>query len=153
MTIVDRFMDKVHKSEDGCWLWLGAVSGNYGVIGIGRRRTEKAHRISYKLFVGPISEGLQVQHGPCHNTLCVNPTHLYLGDNVSNENDKIRDGTVPDFIGENNPRAKLTEAVVTECRRRYAEGEVSYRKLAKEFGVAYPVMRDAITRKTWAHVP
>lgn len=38
-------------------------------------RTWQAHRLSYELFVGPIPEGLQIDH-LCRVTNCINPDHL-----------------------------------------------------------------------------
>lgn len=64
-------------NPDGCWLWKGGTAGRtpgYGVININGRQT-KAHRVSYELHVGPIPEGLVIDH-LCRNTLCVRPDHL-----------------------------------------------------------------------------
>ena len=59
----------------GCWLWTGARSG----YGHGKFNANgvpwQAYRYSYALLVGPISDGLVLDH-LCHNALCVNPAHL-----------------------------------------------------------------------------
>lgn len=60
----------------GCWLWLGTKTRTgYGQIGISRSRMDYAHRVSYRLYVGPIPDGLHIDH-LCRNTSCVNPDHL-----------------------------------------------------------------------------
>lgn len=59
----------------GCWNWTWCASHDgYGLLSIGGRHYY-AHRLSYELFVGPIPEGLTVDH-KCHNTSCINPDHL-----------------------------------------------------------------------------
>jgi hypothetical protein len=76
-TLEERFMEKVEKTEDGCWLWLASLDARgYGQF----RRPEpphiaKAHRVSYELHVGPIPEGLTLDH-LCRVRHCVNPDHL-----------------------------------------------------------------------------
>lgn len=64
----------VIEPNSGCWLWIGAASGGYG-----RKQhdgvVQQAHRVSYQLHVGPIPEGLVIDH-LCRNQLCVNPDHL-----------------------------------------------------------------------------
>lgn len=73
-TIV-RFMEKVRPAESGCWQWT-AYAGKHGY---GRfylnGKGALAHRWSYEYHVGPIPDGLVLDH-LCRNTSCVNPEHL-----------------------------------------------------------------------------
>lgn len=65
-----------------CWIWTGSVGkaytkrsgGGYGQIRSGGK-TKKIHRVVYELLIGPIPEGLQLDH-ICGNKKCVNPLHL-----------------------------------------------------------------------------
>jgi HNH endonuclease len=86
MTKEERFMGHVDV-VDGHWIWTGAVIPNNGygkVRDPDSRRDMTAHRYSYQLFVGPIPEGVHVLHKHEGMKLCVNPEHLYLGDQVDN---------------------------------------------------------------------
>lgn len=60
-----------------CWLWTGAIgSGGYGTLHLDvERGPVGAHRFSYELHVGPIPDGLQLDH-LCRVKHCVNPLHL-----------------------------------------------------------------------------
>lgn len=59
----------------GCWIWIGATTkGGYGVMNVGGRMT-CAHRASYETSVGPIAQGLTIDH-LCRFPPCVNPAHL-----------------------------------------------------------------------------
>lgn len=61
------------RDESGCWTWTGALRGQgYGGYGAPNR---VAHRMVYELLVGPIPDGLTLDH-LCRNRLCVNPAHL-----------------------------------------------------------------------------
>lgn len=69
-----RFWSKVRKS-DGCWLWTAATqSRGYGSVGIDGR-VYSAHRIAYLTLVGPIPDGLTINH-ICGVKRCVRPDHL-----------------------------------------------------------------------------
>lgn len=71
----DRILARSERAESGCWLWTGCTSpGGYGHIGY-LGRNESAHRVSYEAFVGPIPEGLEIDH-LCKVRRCVNPGHL-----------------------------------------------------------------------------
>lgn len=65
-------------AETGCWVWMRArlvgYCGGYGQFYI-RSRPHLAHRWAYEKLVGPIPEGLELDH-LCRNRACVNPCHL-----------------------------------------------------------------------------
>ncbi len=69
-----RFWSKVNKTET-CWLWMASSDHKgYGQFRLdGKNR--KAHRVAYELLIGPIPDGLQIDH-LCRVRHCVNPAHL-----------------------------------------------------------------------------
>jgi hypothetical protein len=72
-----RMRAKIHISGE-CWLWTGAVtSSGYGSFAY-QGRTQSTHRLAYELLVGPIPDGLTIDHlaEPCGNKLCCNPVHM-----------------------------------------------------------------------------
>lgn len=73
-SVDERFFSKVHMT-DGCWLWTAQLNeGGYGHFWLsGRNRL--AHRVAYEQIVGPIPEGLTLDH-LCRNPACVRPEHL-----------------------------------------------------------------------------
>lgn len=78
LPLENRFWPKVQRGTDEeCWPWLAAKDGHgYGHFYDNRVKTSvKAHRIAYELQVGPIPDGLQIDH-LCRNPLCQNAAHL-----------------------------------------------------------------------------
>ena len=69
-----RFLAKVNKTET-CWLWTAWIERNgYGRFWLDGRQ-HGAHRVAYELYVGPIPEGLEIDH-LCRVKHCVRPDHL-----------------------------------------------------------------------------
>lgn len=77
----ERFWAMVDRSGGplSCWLWLGGTARGYGIFWPTTEHSERAHRYAYKLLVGPIPPGLELDHVKtrgCTSTRCVNPAHL-----------------------------------------------------------------------------
>jgi hypothetical protein len=72
----DYIRARVMIDEEGHWLWQRYIHPNgYGCIGLKTYRSQWAHRVSYEVFVGPIPQGLTIDH-LCRIQRCVNPDHL-----------------------------------------------------------------------------
>lgn len=70
-----RFWAFVEKT-DGCWLWTGPVTYKGYAKRIGHAgRLWYGHQLAYTLLVGPIPDGLVLDH-LCRVRNCVNPAHL-----------------------------------------------------------------------------
>jgi hypothetical protein len=74
---IDRFWAKVDQRDpDDCWPWTASLNRyGYGQFSVAPSKCGFAHRVAYELVVGPVPEGLQLDH-LCRNRACVNPAHL-----------------------------------------------------------------------------
>ncbi len=73
-SLEERFLSKISFTE-GCWEWAAALDGQ-GYSQISRAgRPVKGYRVAYELLVGPIPDGLVLDH-LCMNRGCVRPSHL-----------------------------------------------------------------------------
>ena len=150
---------------DGCWLWNGSRSQDgYGTFYF-RKKTWKAHRVSYTIFCGEIPDGLCVCHH-CDNPPCINPSHLFLGHASANMKDMVRKGRCKSIItseqnhfksgsapnGEKASGHKLSEADAKSIIERAAIGH-----LTSEIMSDYQVERSTIQRilrgETWSYLP
>jgi len=113
---VVSFWKKVNKSE-ACWEWNAARDRKgYGKFWDGNFLW-LAHRYSWKLHFGPILGDTMILH-KCNNPGCVNPNHLYAGDNCTNMLDAIKAGT------HSTPYIrKLDDAAVTRIRDFISQGK------------------------------
>lgn len=89
--LLDRFVDFITLTKSGCWNWT-AFKDKWGYaqiterIGPGKKRTLRAARASYELFIGDIPDDPALRDTPdeitidhiCKNMWCVNPNHLQL---------------------------------------------------------------------------
>jgi hypothetical protein len=143
-----RFTAKV-RITDGCWQWTAMTVKPlpYGRMAVGGKRAELAHRLSYVLHCGPIPDGMNVLHS-CDNPRCVRPSHLFLGDNLTNVADKVSKGRQSAMPGEAHPMAKLSEAQVVEILRSTATGAA----LARRFGVTPTAICSIRRGRSWGHL-
>ncbi|GAB3776674.1 hypothetical protein GCM10027600_42800 [Nocardioides ginsengisegetis] len=80
-------LDSWFEKTKGCWIWKGHITR----YGYGQLRGKKAHRLVYEAMVGPIPEGLVIDH-LCRNRACVNPEHM---EPVTNEENLDRGARSP----------------------------------------------------------
>ena len=64
-------------SDTGCWLWQGELNRNgYGRVWVSEAKKKlMAHRVIFEFLVGPIQQGLFLDH-LCRRRNCCNPAHL-----------------------------------------------------------------------------
>lgn len=109
-TIEEKFWARVdRRGANDCWPWTGSITGSHPDYPYGEfthlRKTNpeairvRAHRFAYELLVGPIPDGLVIDH-LCNNTLCVNPAHLRPTTSAEN----VRRGSIKPFCKRGHPR-------------------------------------------------
>ncbi len=148
-TLEERFMTKVRKTR-GCWLWTGSKVRGYGQLHHkDGNRPIRAHRASYIIHVGEIPLGMHVLH-KCDNTACVNPKHLFLGDQAINMQDKQKKGR--QLKGSDITGSKLTPKKVRAMRKERKAFNTSYAKLGEKYGVHWVSARLVCIRRNWKHV-
>lgn len=77
-----RFMKRIRKRaapanapvKGPCWIWQGKLKDGYGRFDFDGV-TQRAHRVGYMLFVGPIPPGVVLDH-VCRVRKCANPQHV-----------------------------------------------------------------------------
>jgi hypothetical protein len=84
------FSRLIINPETGCLLWTGSCSEEgYGRLGRDGRKA-LVHRVMYELFVGPIPDGLEIDH-LCRVRNCAAPGHLEA---VTGRVNKLRGNTI-----------------------------------------------------------
>lgn len=136
--------------EAGCWLWTGATSRGYGVLGGSGRTTVKAHRAMYERYVGPIPAGMFLCHR-CDVRECVNPHHMFIGTAADNNRDMREKGRNKQVRGDVVKNAILTADIVRAIRKLHAETR-SKHGVAKAFGLNVGTVSSVIYRINWKHI-
>lgn len=98
-----RFWGRVHKSDNGCWLWRGSVNsakrqqGGYGKFHCNGKHL-RSHIVSWVLAHGAAPpDGMFIGH-KCDNRRCVNPAHLDIMSPAENVRDMISKGRAHSMV-------------------------------------------------------
>jgi hypothetical protein len=138
---LERFWSRVDKSTN-CWIWTGAKVKGYGIF---LREKFYAHRVSYFLAKGIDPGDLMVCHN-CDTPACVNPNHLWLGNDLDNQHDSI--SKKRHSHGETSGNVKLTEGSVKAILASSEGGLI----LAGRHRVSAQTISDIRSGRGWKHL-
>lgn len=133
---LDRFLSGFQAgAPSACWPWCRSTnSTGYGQIMV-KGGMRLAHRISWAVHHARDIPRPGVICHTCDNPPCVNPAHLFLGDQRANHWDmrsKGRESLPPRHEGERHPMAKLTNAQMAEIGNSAEKPSI----LAARYGVS-----------------
>lgn len=148
MTLRERFdYYAMPDPMSDCYLWCGAISSDgYGCTSVDGL-SAYAHRLSWEIHYGPIPTGMIVCH-KCDVRPCVNPDHLFLGTHADNVADKMAKGRMPNFCGEANGYAKLTDKDAMAIFLAHGR----QRDIGARYGVGQQTVSFIKLKKTWRHI-
>lgn len=134
-------------TPDECWPYVGPTTKRGYCAFWFKPYRRLSHRVAWEITFGAIPGLLLVLH-KCDNRRCCNPSHLFLGTDQTNADDKCSKGRQYRMVGEGHPGHKLTQAQVVEIRNAYASG-VSGNVLAQSYGLSEPYVFKVISGGTW----
>ena len=149
MTITDhklevQFWNRVIKPAQGeptlaCWKWQGYHNADGYSVYTYKGQTIRVHRLAYELAVGPIADGLVIDH-LCRHRWCVNPHHLeavtnrenvFRGEGIAVANAaKTHCAHGHEFTSENTRIRRNGKRICRECRRINGRRYDAHKKLA-----------------------
>jgi hypothetical protein len=127
-----RFLSKIRfAGQDECWMWMGTLSRKgYPEFSLGGR-PRRATQIAMEWLGGiDMGDGGHALHR-CDRPPCVNPTHLFRGDNVANNADRDAKGRTRK--GERHAGSVVSDDAITLMFERKSAGW-KLRAIAEEAG-------------------
>jgi len=139
---LEKLLDNTTPDGD-CLHWNGCKDKDgYGLTSISGVKMS-AHR-AVMSFIHDVTN--QYVLHKCTNRDCINPNHLYLGDQKQNVQDQIDAGTF--VYGSKNGKALLDEMSVEHIR----SSMFSTKALAKYYNVSYHTIWDVKRNRSWKQV-
>jgi hypothetical protein len=124
-------------SDVPCRVWTGATRSGYGARKV-KGRLVAVHREALEEKLGrPLGPGMWALHY-CDNPPCYESEHLYEGTRSDNQRDALVRGRAAMHGRVTSPEVRGA------IRARHALGGISYRELAREFGVGRGTAWDAV---------
>jgi hypothetical protein len=142
--VIARFKKGIPKdcNEDECHLWQGHRDndgyGDFCVSQDGHNKHYRAHIVSWMIknqherFYSD-SEN-QILHTCIGHRSCINPKHLYKGNDQDNSNDAVDAGTK--VKGEKHGMSKLSDEERENMRKEFHSGLHTYERMGKKYGVS-----------------
>lgn len=132
------YLEEDRGHETPCWIWQGGLDRDgYGLAGwlnAGRRSSRPAHGHYYEKLIGPIPDGLELDH-LCRVRACVNPGHLEPVSHDENVRRGLAHRTIQThckrghpFDDENTYRHPNGRRICRTCRRAHLHAYYYRRK-------------------------
>ena len=139
-----------YDTNGGCWIWSRCVHiQGYGYVNY-NKKVHKTHRLFYELFNGSFDTNLHVLH-KCDIPCCVNPNHLFLGNNKDNVNDKVKKNRQWRPTGEKNHHNNFKESDIVLIRQM--KETHSQKQISEHFSVTKSAIKHIISGRSWKHIP
>lgn len=133
-TAAERIQAAIQVDADaGCWVWQRSKNPDgYGRIRF-QGRVRLAHRFAYETFVGPIPEGMELDHvrdRGCRFRHCVNPDHLEPVTSAEN----TRRGMAPNHLTHRTGVCRRGHAITGDNAARASDGRTRCRECLNASG-------------------
>lgn len=144
---LDEIFAKCARNSTGCLIWQrNQTRQGYGLIRRDGKQRMVTRWIMHLIHGFDLDSHLSVLHH-CDTPSCCEPSHLFVGTNRDNCNDKVRKGR--QLKGEQISRIRPDDVI--EIFRLYKSG-LSFATIARQFNYTRNGILKIIRRESWKHL-